>query len=137
MMIFNFRLPAFIGEITSSLGGMLAPSGMIIAGMLAASVDFGKMLKNKRLYFVLIARLIICPVIIMIILKIIILNVKIADIYTISLITYFASMTPTASTVMQFAQIYGKDAEYATAINAITTIGCVVTMPLLIMFLVH
>ena len=93
------------------------------------------MLKNKRLYFVFIARLIVCPAIIMLILKLIILNVKLADVYTIALITYFASITPTASTVMQFAQIYGKDAEYATAITSITTIGCVVTMPLLIMFL--
>ncbi len=135
MIFFNLRLPVFVGEITSSLASMLAPAGMITAGMLAASVDFRKMLKNKRLYFVLIARLVVCPVIIMFILKLIIFSAKNDVIYTIALITYFASITPTASTVMQFAQIYGQDAEYATAINAITTICCVVTMPLLIMFL--
>ena len=28
------------------------------------------------------------------------------------------------------SQLYGKDSEYAAAINAITTIGCIVTMPL-------
>ena len=46
IMILRLRLPVFIGEIASSLGAMLAPSGMIIAGMLAASVDFKKNAKD-------------------------------------------------------------------------------------------
>ena len=135
MIAFRFKLPVFIGEVTSSLGGMLAPTGMIIAGMLMASVDFKKMLKNKRMYFVCLMRLVVWPLIILLILKFLILNIKIANISTIAMISYFASITPTASTVMQFAQIQGKDAEYATAINAISTIGCIITMPILIMFL--
>ncbi len=134
MLFSGFRLPKFIGEITSSLGAMLAPAGMIIAGMLAASVDFKKMLKTKRLYFVIIARLVICPVILMFFLKGLLCIVRIPDMDTIILISYLASITPAASTVMQFSQIYGKDSYYATAINAITTIACVVTMPLLILF---
>lgn len=134
IMFFGLRLPNFIGEITSSLGAMLAPAGMIIAGMLAASVDFGKMLKNKRLYVVMMARLVICPVIIMFLLKGISLIVRIPDVDTVMLISYLASITPTASTIMQFSQIYGKDSYYATAINAVTTIGCIITMPLLTMF---
>lgn len=134
ILLSGLRLPDFVGEITSSLGAMLAPSGMIIAGMLAASVDLKKILKIKRLYFVIIARLVICPVIIMIIIKGILLIVRIPDIDTIMLISYLASITPAASTVMQFSQIYGKDSYYATAINAITTVGCVITMPLLILF---
>ena len=134
IMILRLRLPNFIGEITSSLSAMLAPSGMIIAGMLAASVDFKKMLKIKRLYLVMIARLVICPVIIMFLLKGISLILSIPDIKNIMLISYLASITPAASTVMQFSQIYGKDSYYATAINAITTVGCVISMPLLVLF---
>lgn len=133
IMFSGLRLPDFIGEITSSLGAMLAPAGMIIAGMLAASVDFKKMLKFKRLWFVTITRLLICPGIIMLILKCILLIVKMPYVDTVVLISYLASITPTASTVMQFAQIYGKDSCYATAINAVTTVGCIITMPLLIM----
>lgn len=134
MMFFGLRLPDFISEITSSLGTMLAPVGMIIAGMLAGNMNFGKMFKYKRLYFVLISRLIICPVIIMFMLKGIMPLIKIENIRTVMLISYLASITPTASTIVQFSQIYGKDSYYATAINVFTTIGCIVTMPLLIMF---
>ena len=31
---------------------------------------------------------------------------------------------------MQMAQIYEKDAPYASAINVITTFGCILTMPI-------
>ncbi|MBR2452464.1 MAG: AEC family transporter [Clostridia bacterium] len=133
MLFSGIRLPNFVSEITSSLGAMVAPVGMIIAGMLAASVDFGKMLKNKRLYFVLLGRLIVCPVIVMFLMRGILPFIGIANIHTIMLISYFASITPTAATVMQFSQIHGKDFDYATAINVITTIGCIISMPLLIM----
>lgn len=134
IMLSGLRLPIFVTEITSSLASMLAPAGMIIAGMLAASLDFGKMLKNKRLYFVMAARLIVCPLIIMLLLRAVLLIVEIPNIKTILLISYFASITPTASTVMQFSQLYGKDSHYATAINVITTVGCIISMPLLILF---
>ena len=136
MMFMRLRLPDFIGEITSSLGTMLAPAGMIIAGMLAASVDFSAMLKNKRLYLVTATRLVVYPVIIMVLLKGLLAVVKIPDKDTIMLISYLASITPTASTVMQFSQLYGKDSNYAAAINAVTTIGCIITMPLLVLFFV-
>ena len=133
MLAFGLRLPTFLSDVTTSLGGMLAPTGMIIAGMLAASVDFGKMLKKGRLYVVSAARLIICPAIIVLLLKVILLRLKIANAETILLISYIASITPVASTVMQFAQIHGRDAEYATAINVFTTVVCIGTMPLMIM----
>ena len=40
-------------------------------------------------------------------------------------------MTPTAMLVTQLSQFYGKDAAKASAINVLTTLSCVVTMPLL------
>lgn len=134
MMAFGVELPSFVSEMTSSLGAMLAPAGMIIAGMLAASVNFKEKLKNKRLYFVTAARLLVCPVISMLLLKGVLMFVKIPNIDIIMFISYLASITPTASTVMQFSQIHGKDSDYATVINVITTIGCIITMPLLIVF---
>lgn len=134
LLFSGIRLPDFAGEIVSSLGGMLAPSGMIIAGMLAASINFKQMLRVKRLYLVAVLRLVICPVIMMLLMKVIFAFVTITNAHTIMLISYFASITPQASTVMQFAQIHGKDAEYATVINVVTTLACVITMPILILF---
>jgi predicted permease len=48
------------------------------------------------------------------------------------LISFLASITPSAATVMQLAKIYEKDADFAAAINIVTTIVCIVTMPLFV-----
>ena len=52
---------------------------------------------------------------------------------TILLITLLATITPSASTITQMAQVYGKGADYASAINVATTLLCIVTMPLMVM----
>ena len=48
------------------------------------------------------------------------------------LITFLATVTPAASTVTQFAQVQDKNAAYAGAINIMTTLLCIVTMPIFV-----
>ena len=48
------------------------------------------------------------------------------------LITFLATVTPAASTVTQFAQVHDKNAAYAGAINIMTTLLCIVTMPIFV-----
>ena len=52
---------------------------------------------------------------------------------TVLYISLMATMTPTATTVTQMAQLYDQDVQYATAINTITTLMCIATMPLITM----
>lgn len=47
-------------------------------------------------------------------------------------VNLLATCTPSASTITQMAQIYGKDADYASAINVVTTLLCIFTMPLMV-----
>ena len=47
-------------------------------------------------------------------------------------VSLLATCTPSASTITQMAQIYGKDADYASAINVVTTLLCIFTMPLMV-----
>ena len=48
------------------------------------------------------------------------------------LISFLASMTPSANTVMQFAQISNNNEKYATAINIVSTTLCIGTMPMFV-----
>ena len=132
MMLAGVRLPSFIKDITSSFGSMLGPVAMLIAGMLAATIDFKKVLSDTRIYRVIAARMVVCPLIALGTLKLFAL-IGFADAKNILLITFLAAITPAASTVMQLAKINERDAEYATAINILTTIVCIVTMPLFVM----
>ena len=130
-LLTGFRLPTFVKDVTSSFGGMLGPVAMLIAGILAANINFKKMLANKKIYRVIAVRMAVYPLIILGVLKLLAL-IRIDNVDKILLISYLAAITPAASTVTQFAQIHDRDAEFATAINIFTTVVCVLTMPLFV-----
>lgn len=132
LLLLGIRLPEFVKDITSSLGSMIGVVGMLIAGMLAATVDFKKIFTNKRLYLVLVMRMFVCPFIMLCILKAALLVITVANADKILLISYLACITPSAATIMQFAQINNKDADFAVAINIVTTIFCISTMPMFV-----
>ena len=131
LMLLGVSLPGFVSELTSSFGSMLGPVGMLIAGMLAADIDFKRIFTNIKIYRVIAARMLIYPCVMLGVLKLFTL-LPVSNIENILLISFLASITPAATSVLQFAQIYDQDAEYATAINIFTTTVCVITMPLFV-----
>ena len=48
------------------------------------------------------------------------------------LITLLATASPSGTTITQMAQVYGGDTEYACSINVVTTLLCIVTMPIMV-----
>lgn len=132
LLLSGLRLPAFVKEITSSLGSMIGAMGMLIAGMLATTVNLKQTLVNKRFYLVVAMRMFVYPVVMLCILKCVLLVIDFADADKILLVSYLASITPPAATITQFAQINNKDADFAVAINIVATILCIATMPLFV-----
>lgn len=133
MMISGAKLPVFVKDITSSLAGMVGVTGMIIAGMLAAKINFKEVIKNKRLYLISAMRMLVCPLIMLIIVKSILLFTNIEDAHYILLIVFLASITPCAATLMQLSQIYDRQPDFAVAVNIVTTLLCIITMPVFVM----
>lgn len=131
-MISGVRLPGFASDLSSSLGSMIGNIGMIIAGMTAARINFREMLVRKRLYFVILMRNIICPIIIVIVFKIILPYIHMTNAENILLIVSLATMTPSAAMIMQLAQVHDTEVEYSVAINILTTIVCTLAMPALV-----
>lgn len=132
LVIMRVKLPAFVTDITSSFGGVLGYIGMLIAGMTAAGLDFKKMAKYPRLYLTTAMRVIVCPILSLAVLLLIRLIVKIPNTTEILLVSFLATMTPSAATVMQLAQIHDTEIEYSVAINIMTTLVACITMPLLV-----
>ena len=125
-------LPAPALDAIDSVGVMIGPSAMIVTGMIIGSMDFKKLLSYRRLWFITLMRLLIYPVIGVAFLKFSGITGVVAEGATLLMITLLAMTTPAASTVTQMAQVYGKDADYASAINVVTTLFFIVTMPLMI-----
>ena len=127
LFLTRIHLPETINDTLSAVGSMIGP-GMLFAGM-----DFKQIFANKRVYFVSFLRLIIVPVIALFLIKCSQLSTLSSNGNKLMLIVFLAIITPSASTVTQMCQVYGNDSQYASAINVVTTLLAIVTMPLMVM----
>ena len=124
----KIHLPEIINNTLGSVGSMIGPTSMIVTGMLFAGMNLKQIFADKRVYFVSFLRLIAVPLI-----KISHLAMFSADGNKIMLIVFLAIITPSASTITQMCQVYGNDSRYASAINVMTTLFSIITMPLMVM----
>ena len=126
-------LPEIIGNTLASVGTMIGPASMIVTGMLFAGMNLKQIFANKRVYFITFLRLIAVPLIALVLIKLSNLASFSADGNKIMLIVFLAIITPSASTVTQMCQVYGNDSRYASAINVMTTLLSIITMPVMVM----
>ena len=117
-----------INMISIAIGIVLFLTGMLFAGM-----DFKQIFASKRVYFVTFLRLIVVPAIALVLIKFSYLASLSSNGPKIMLIVFLAIITPSASTVTQMCQVYGNDSQYASAINVVTTLLAIITMPLMVM----
>ena len=129
----GIRLPEIIGNTLASVGTMIGPASIIVTGMLFAGMNLKQIFANKRVYFITFLRLIAVPLIALVLIKLSNLASFSADGNKIMLIVFLAIITPSASTVTQMCQVYGNDSKYASAINVMTTLLSIITMPVMVM----
>ena len=132
LFLAQISLPGPVDSAVRSLGSMIGPLAMLISGMLIAGTTPQKILAFPHIGLVTILRLIGVPLLTILLLKFSGLASFAENGSQILLVTLLATITPSASTITQMAQVYGKDARYAGAINVITTLFCMITMPIMV-----
>lgn len=132
LFLTRIKLPPLISSTLSSISACLGPVSMIMLGMLLAAVDYKKVFSNSRIYLIIALKMVILPALVLVILKFTPLYLLHPEGKTLMLITLLATITPSATTVVQIAQLHDKTPEYASAINMATTVVALVTMPLMI-----
>ena len=130
----RIRMPEVIDNTIGAVGNMIGPASMIVTGMLFAGMNLKQIFVNKRVYFVSFLRMLIVPLIALVLIKGSRLANLSADAPKIMLIVFLAVITPSASTVTQMCQVYGNDSQYASAINVVTTLSAIITMPVMVLF---
>lgn len=134
MFVLRLQLPAFAGDVLSMAASTLGPLSMFMIGMSIAAVSLREIFGHRRLYWVLVLRLIICPVIVALILRFSGLVFLTENSETVFLITLIGAAGPVSAMTAQFAQLHDNDPSYAGALNLTSTICCVLTMPLMVAF---
>lgn len=132
LFITKIHIPSVLQGTLKSVGGTVATISMIITGMIMAGAELKKVFSNGRIYLVLFFRMIFFPFIVFLIMYFTGITKVIDNGAMILLVTFIATITPTASSITQMAQVYGNNEQYAGAINIMTTIASIVTMPIMV-----
>ena len=132
---FQIRLPGVIqGRRSPMAGNTMGPVAMLIIGMLMADIDMQQVLRSYRqIWKPVLLRLIVLPVIL------VCCHAKYSGLAalaphgeTLIIISLLSVIAPSANIVTQFSQMFGRDALYASLINTVTMLLCIITMPLMI-----
>ena len=132
LFVGKIQLPTVIQGTISSIGAMIGPLSMLVIGMSLGNMHLKSIFTEKRTYLISFLRLIAYPVVMILIFQLIGIRNFHPQGQQILLITTLAASAPAASTITQFAQIYNKHPGYASIMNVMTVIFCIVTMPLMI-----
>ena len=132
LFVSRVSLPSGVQSVLGMMNNLMGPLGMLLAGMVIADVSMKNVFLRKRNYLSAALRLLIYPILALVIMKIISLFAPVSDFKQILLTVYLASVTPACTTVTSMAQLYDKDAGYASSLYVLTTLLSIVTMPVMV-----
>ena len=105
---------------------MISPASMMVIGMVIGDVDLKWVFRQKRPYLICLLRLIVFPLIAVVAFAGLERSGIHPDAEYILMIVLIATSAPAA-------QIYGKDSRYASVINVMSVIFCIITMPVMVL----
>ena len=132
LFVSRVSLPSGVQSVLGMMNNLMGPLGMLLAGMVIADVSMKNVFLRKRNYLSAALRLLIYPVLSLAVMKIISLFAPVSDFKQILLTVYLASVTLACTTVTSMAQLYDKDAGYASSLYVLTTLLSIVTMPVMV-----
>jgi malate permease and related proteins len=126
IMIFHIPIPAPLLSGIKSIGSITGPLSMIIIGVILANTKLKGFIHDWTLYYGLVVKLIIIPVIIYLISLLIMEPSKAAN-----TVIIMSAMPASAMTAI-FAESFHKEKEYASVVVSLSTLLSLVTITLLV-----
>ena len=127
----RLRLPEPLALAFSDVAAMIGPLSMMITGMVVGGMTFRGMFANHRVFGVLFFRMALASGLAVLAAALAARTLPVDK--NIVMIVLLAALAPSASNINQVAILYNKDAQYASAINVLTTLSCIVSIPLWVM----
>ena len=130
----GLRPPAILDSALRSLGSMMGPASMLIVGMTLAGMNLEDLKTHRLAGGVVLTKMVISPLLLITLFKLCGIGALIPDGEKIFMVPMLAVMSCTATTVTQFAQLYDREPEYASALSVMTTLVSAITMPLMVQY---
>ena len=126
LFFFNIKLPLIVSNIFTIIGNINSPLAMLLSGVYLAQSDLLSIIKKKDVYIVSFVRLVLIPLVNILILKLIpfgSIDLKLAIL--------LAASAPVGSNVAIFASQYGSDFKKGIENVCVSTLLCIITLPLI------
>ena len=132
LFFLRVRLPDALGTAVTSLGSCLGPLCMMVVGVLMAEMDLREVMLSRQVWRTALLRLILCPLAAVAVLVVVCRFWQGSDAIPILTVVLLCATGPSASSITQMAQLYrSPENKLVSSINAMTTLLCAATMPLM------
>ena len=132
LFAFQITIPGPLLSTINSVGNMIGPLGMLLAGMAIASSPLKKLVLTPRYYLTVFLRLILYPMVTLGLLWLLKAQTWIPDGKAILMTVFLSGITPVCSALNSMVQLYDRDMEESGALYVLTTLLSIVTMPMVI-----
>lgn len=122
----KIKLPAVPTSALQFIANINTPMAMIVSGVTISSTKIGELLKNARIYYVCLVKLLIIPLVV----ALIMMPFSIDEMVRMTIVVTVAA--PPAAMCTLFCLKYNKNSVYASEIFAAGTILSVVTLPVVV-----
>ena len=112
------------------IAAMIGPLTMLIIGLVLGEMTLAQILDNRRVFLVLLVRMVIASGAAVLLMLLSGIAHRIPNGQIIAVISLLSATAPSASNIPQVALLYDHDARYASVINIVTTLSCILFMPL-------
>ena len=120
-----------ISESLIMLKNLVAPLSMVVIGLRLADVDLKGLFKDAYMYLFLALRHLVLPAVTVLAVRLLSLVLPISE--TVAFVIAITSSAPAATSSTMFAEKYDCDAGYVSRLVAVSTLLCIVTMPLIVL----
>ena len=125
-------LPALVTGTMDSVGAMMGPLAMLLAGMTIAECPLRQLFGTARYYLASLLRLAAYPLAALALLWALGLAGLIPDGKAILMTVFLAAITPACATLTSMAQLYDCDVRKASSLYVLSTLLSILTMPVMI-----
>jgi predicted permease len=129
LFLLQIRIPGPILSALDLTGKMTTPLSMLLIGALIANVNIKELFSDWKVYWTSFIKLLVIPIVTALLLKLINYNAMV-----ISICTIMAAM-PSAATNAIFAKEFDVNPTFASIGVFITTLLCIITLPLMLYFI--
>ena len=132
LFLSGIRFTGILADTIDAVSGTIGPVAMLMIGMLMAEVDLKRVFTNWKSWVVTFGRLIVYPVVMIGVILLTGVTRWMPGAKEVLLVTMLATCAPIAVSISQMADIFGGDSTKASALNVMSVIFCIATMPLII-----